>query len=180
MIFLIFLLLNSRCWVQAYISSKNESMYPSGVWTLPQRDFTHIHIIIMSRDMRFPTMWYVRPAKPQISLRIRAVCSEPLLSAWIFYDCSATNWTLFRVSKLKRGLQTGSSESTLVKMPHCWKSHVAAHIIMKYYLAKETNKHVRSINLSQTYVDYLGILWRLWSDAPSHVHSNELKSFRVA
>ena len=27
----------------------------------------------MSRDMRFPTMWYVRPAKPQISLRIRAV-----------------------------------------------------------------------------------------------------------
>ena len=27
----------------------------------------------MSRDMRFPTMWYVRPAKPQISLRIGAV-----------------------------------------------------------------------------------------------------------
>ena len=27
---------------------------------------------------------------------------------------------------LKRGC-TGSSESTLVKMPHCWKSHVAAH-----------------------------------------------------
>ena len=24
----------------------------------------------MSRDMRFPTMWYVRPAKPQISLHI--------------------------------------------------------------------------------------------------------------
>ena len=23
---------------------------------------------------------------------------------------------------------TGSSESTLVKMPHCWKSHVAAHM----------------------------------------------------
>ena len=27
----------------------------------------------LSRDMRFPTMWYVRPAKPQIRLRIRAV-----------------------------------------------------------------------------------------------------------
>ena len=27
----------------------------------------------MSRGMRFPTMWYVRPAKPQISLRIRAI-----------------------------------------------------------------------------------------------------------
>ena len=27
----------------------------------------------MSRDMRFLTMWYVRPAKAQASLRIRAV-----------------------------------------------------------------------------------------------------------
>ena len=27
----------------------------------------------MRHGMRFPTMWYVRPAKPQISLRIRAV-----------------------------------------------------------------------------------------------------------
>ena len=29
--------------------------------------------IKLSRDMRFPTMWYVRPAKAQTSLRIRAV-----------------------------------------------------------------------------------------------------------
>ena len=28
---------------------------------------------LMSQCMRFPTMWYERPAKPQISLRIRAV-----------------------------------------------------------------------------------------------------------
>ena len=28
---------------------------------------------------------------------------------------------------LKGGCR-GSSESTLVKMPHCWKSHVAAHM----------------------------------------------------
>ena len=27
----------------------------------------------MSQCMRFPTMWYVRPAEPQISLRICAV-----------------------------------------------------------------------------------------------------------
>ena len=38
-------------------------------------------------NMRYPTMWYVRPAKPQISLCIRPVWSEPLLVAWIFYDC---------------------------------------------------------------------------------------------
>ena len=28
-----------------------------------------------------------------------------------------------------KGSYTGSSEATLVKMPHCWKSHVAAHYI---------------------------------------------------
>ena len=33
---------------------------------------------------------------------------------------------LFGVSKLK-GCCTGSSESTLVKMPHCWNSNVAAN-----------------------------------------------------
>ena len=30
-------------------------------------------LILMSRDMRFPTMWYVRSANAQTSLRIRAV-----------------------------------------------------------------------------------------------------------
>ena len=29
-----------------------------------------------------------------------------------------------------KGGCTGSSESTLVKMPHCWKSHVTAHLYM--------------------------------------------------
>ena len=29
-----------------------------------------------------------------------------------------------------KGDCTGSSEPTLVKMPHCWKSHVAAHFNM--------------------------------------------------
>ena len=31
------------------------------------------------------------------------------------------------VLSLKEGY-TGLSESTLVKMPHCWKSHVTAHL----------------------------------------------------
>ena len=53
---------------------------------------------------RFPTTWYVQPAKAQTSLRIRAVWSEPLLAGWIFYDCSATDWTTFSVSKLNKGL----------------------------------------------------------------------------
>ena len=31
-----------------------------------------------------------------------------------------------------KGGCTGSSESTLVKMPHCWKSHVTAHMVLKF------------------------------------------------
>ena len=46
----------------------------------------------------------------------------------MFYDCSATDWTAFGVSKLKRRLHTGLSESTLVKVPHCWKSHIKVQI----------------------------------------------------
>ena len=53
-------------------------------WHFPDISGTYLQ---MSRDMRFPTMWYVRPTKPQTSLRIRAVWSEPLLVAWIFYEC---------------------------------------------------------------------------------------------
>ena len=33
-----------------------------------------------------------------------------------------------------KGGCTGSSESTLVKMPHCWKSHVTAHLLLKLEL----------------------------------------------
>ena len=36
------------------------------------------------------------------------------------------------IVSLKGGC-TGLSESTLVKMPHCWKSHVAAQIIIDFY-----------------------------------------------
>ena len=34
----------------------------------------------------------------------------------------------FEFQSLKGGCR-GSSESTLVKMPHCWKSHAAAHYV---------------------------------------------------
>ena len=78
---------------------------------------------ILSCDMRFPTMWYVQPAKPQISLRICAVWLEPLLVAWMLYECKATDWTSFGVSKPKRRLHRP------VKMPHCWKSCVTALLL---------------------------------------------------
>ena len=39
-----------------------------------------------------------------------------------------------------KGGYTGSSESTLVKMPHCWKSHVAAHLYMITYTLQSLYK----------------------------------------
>ena len=33
-----------------------------------------------------------------------------------------------------KGVCSGSSESTHVKMPHCWKSHALAHIISYFSL----------------------------------------------
>ena len=40
-----------------------------------------LSVLNLSHGMEFPTMWFVRPAKPQISLRIRTVSSMPLLVA---------------------------------------------------------------------------------------------------
>ena len=75
--------------------------------------------------MRFPTMWYVRPAKPQISLRIdQSIC----LSLEYFMTVKLLTEHHLEFLRLKGGC-TGSSESTLVKMSNCWKSHAAALII---------------------------------------------------
>ena len=74
----------------------------------------------MSRDTRFPTMWYVRPAKPQ---------SDQSLCWSLEYSMSLKLLTKRHLEFLSlKGSCTGLSESTLVKMPHCWKSHFAAHI----------------------------------------------------
>ena len=68
--------------------------------------------------MRFPTMWYVRPAKPQISLRMHAVLSEPLFFSK--YSMSVKLLTEHRLEFLSlKGGCTDSSESTPNKMSHC-------------------------------------------------------------
>ena len=85
--------------------------------------FCHLYL---SRRMIFPTMWYVRPAKPQISLGIRAVWSEPFASRLNILSVKLLTEYHLKFLSFKGGC-TGSSESTLVKMPHCWKSHVVAH-----------------------------------------------------
>ena len=73
--------------------------------------------------MRFPTMWYVRPAKTQTSY----AQSDQSLCYSFEYSMSVKLLTEHHLEFLSlTGGFTGSSESTLVKMPHCWKSHALA------------------------------------------------------
>ena len=39
----------------------------------PENVVYFLHLLHISRNMRFPTTWYVRPVNAQISLRIRTV-----------------------------------------------------------------------------------------------------------
>ena len=72
----------------------------------------------LSHNMRFLTMWYMIPTKPQISLH----------SLWLEYSMSVKLLAehYLEILSLKGGCKS-PSESTLVKMSHCWKSHVTAH-----------------------------------------------------
>ena len=91
-----------------------------------------------SHDTRFPKMWYVRPAKAQTSLRIRTDWSEPLLS--LKYSMTVKLLTEHHLEFLSlKGGWTGSSESTLVKMPHYWKSHVTAQLLSFLVMLISTN-----------------------------------------
>ena len=76
----------------------------------------------MSRGMRFPTMWYVRPAKAYAQ-------TDQSLCLSLKYSMSVKLLTELHLEFLTlKGGCTGSSESTLVKMPHCCKSHVTAQM----------------------------------------------------
>ena len=78
--------------------------------------------------MRFPTMWYVRPA------RLRPACayaqSDQSLCCSLEYFMNFKLLTEHHLEffSLKEGC-IGSSESIHVKMPHCWKSHVTAQLV---------------------------------------------------
>ena len=72
----------------------------------------------MSRSMRFPTMWYVRATSKASD---HPAHTHSLIRAF------ACHLNILWFLSLTGGC-TGSSESTLVKMPHCCKSHATAHI----------------------------------------------------
>ena len=68
----------------------------------------------MSREMRFPTMCYVRYAQTDQSL---CLSLNYYISVKLLIELNLVFLSI-------QGGCTGSSESTLVKMAHCWKSHV--------------------------------------------------------
>ena len=81
-------------------------------------------------------------SKPQISLRTCAVWSEPLLVAWIFLTVSY--WPNIILSlRLHRLVWVYSCQ-----MPHCWKSHAAAHIVPLHQIRWQLNCHCSFCSLS--------------------------------
>ena len=100
--------------------------------TYQSRDLHHSyfsHCFYMSQCMRFPTMWYVRPA------RLRPACAyaqtDQSLCWSLEYSMTVKLLTEHHLEFLSlKGGCRGSPESTLVKMPHCWKSRVAAHKLL--------------------------------------------------
>ena len=54
----------------------------------------------------------------------------------------------------------GSSESTLVKMSHCWKSHVQAHSVF-YPLTSNSSQNPPLLLLSWFLVSFVNCLTRL-------------------
>ena len=70
--------------------------------------------------------------------RLRPACayaqSDQSLCLSLEYSMSVKLLTEHHLEFLSlKGGCTGSSESILVKMPHCWKSHVMAHVKHKYF-----------------------------------------------
>ena len=98
--------------------------------------------------MGFPTKWHVRLAITQISLRIRACAyAQPDQSFRLSLEYSMTLRLLTEHHLEFLSLKGGC---TPVKMPHCWRSHVAAQLSLfcllhyllhqKHYLMHSTRK----------------------------------------
>ena len=93
----------------------------------------------MRQCMRFPTMWYC----DQQSLRSACAYAQSDQSLCLSLDYSMIVKLLtehhLEFLSLKGGCW-GSSESTYVKMPHCWKSHALSHISLQNIMFKRVAK----------------------------------------
>ena len=98
----------------------------------------HIHLNIHKRNIKSKVqmsrdMIYFQQCGMCDQQRLRSACaytqSDQSLCLSLDYSVNVKLLTAYDLECLsvKRGC-TGSSESTLVKTPHCWKSHVAAQM----------------------------------------------------
>ena len=80
--------------------------------------------------MGFPKMWYAQ--------------SDQSLCLSLDYSMNIKLLTEYNLEFLSLiGGCTGSSESTHVNMPHCWKSHFTAHLIILKVLVITVKVHLR-------------------------------------
>ena len=106
------------------------SIYINMAWYILISNVSDSIVIWNERGMKFPTMWYVD------QLRLRPACAyaqtDQSLCWWLKYSMTVKLLTQphLRFLSLKGGC-IDSSESALVKMPHCWKSHVTAQIYLE-------------------------------------------------
>ena len=73
-----------------------------------------------------------------------------------------------------KGGFTGSSESTLVKMPHCWKSHVVAHNILGYTRTSCTTETLTWLSIHPR-VNLVWLPWPFLSVWHFYKHTNNHK-----
>ena len=105
----------------------------------------------MSRDMRFPTMCDQQSLRPACAY----AQTDQSLCWSLKYSLTVKPLTEHHLEFLSlTGGCRGSSESTHVKMPHCWKSHVTTHIICtslkSMNLSRSNSSPFRSIVISSS------------------------------
>ena len=88
----------------------------------------------LRRQMTKPTKWHMRPAKTQISLGIRPVSSESLLSTWKKLGSLATHWA-----------HSKHSDQTW-RMPRLiWVFAGRTLILLGFVMRRLTHKHLDSL-----------------------------------
>ena len=95
------------------------------------------------RDIKFPTMWYMRPATLEIKLR---VCAGLCQSFEYYMDVKLLTEFHLEFLSLKIGCK-GLYESTHVRMSHCWRSNVAVHIYCIKSLTRTYGNYKLQTNL---------------------------------
>ena len=65
-----------------------------------------------------------------------------------------------------KGGCTGSSESTLVKMSNCWKSHATPHIFFSVFQVTGQDVYLLKTGILETHSDYISILNSIILETP--------------